>query len=258
MVNPVLEVKNLTKSYDGETIALNNISLRFQPEEFVVVIGPSGSGKSTFIRSINRLVEPTSGQIIFDNKDITDISTKKLRVVRSQIGMIFQNYNLINRSNVLKNVLNGKLGQLNQFDTILGRFSQDDVQMAVDLLTEMGLEDHIYKRADALSGGQMQRVGICRAMMQSPKLLLADEPIASLDPASSKVVMDHLYQTSKTKGLTSIVNLHQVDIAKQYATRIVGIHKGELVFDGSPGELTDAIVEKIYGAKLNEATVGMS
>lgn len=253
MNSSLLSIKDLVKSYDGKTNALDHLDLELSDGEFVVVIGPSGSGKSTLIRSINHLVEPTSGDIMFDGQDLSTLSKKELRKTRTKIGMIFQNYNLIDRSNVLKNVLHGKLGKLSQWETIFGRFSQEDKEQAVALLQEVGLEDHLYKRADELSGGQMQRVGICRALMQEPKLLLADEPIASLDPASSKVVMDQLYRITQRQGLTCIVNLHQVEVAKEYATRIIGIHKGKVVFNGKPTELTDEMISHIYENKLAEA-----
>jgi phosphonate transport system ATP-binding protein len=249
----LLKIEGLTKKYNEETIALRNIHLDFSNNEFVVVIGPSGSGKSTFIRCVNQLVNPTEGSIVFDNTEMVGMSIKDLRSTRTKIGMVFQDYNLIQRSSVLKNVLNGKLGQLNLWDTIFGRYSQEDVQQAIELLTELGLEDHVYKRADELSGGQQQRVGIARALMQKPKLLLADEPIASLDPASSTVVMDELKNVTEEKNITCIVNLHQVDIALQYATRIIGINKGQVVFDDSADKLTPDMIRKIYGSKLAEA-----
>ncbi len=250
---PLLDIKDLKKSYDGETLALNNINLSFYEKEFVVIIGPSGSGKSTFIRSINQLIQPTSGSIVFDGKELMGASKKKLQKIRSKIGMIFQDYNLIGRTNVLKNVLNGKLGQLSQWQTLFNRFSPEDVNKAVEYLKKVGLEGHIYKRANELSGGQQQRVGIARALMQDPKLLLADEPIASLDPKSSIVVMDTLKTLATEKGIACIVNLHQVDIAVKYATRIIGIRKGKVVFDDIPTKLTDEIIQNIYEGKEFEA-----
>ncbi|UUX32746.1 phosphonate ABC transporter ATP-binding protein [Fundicoccus culcitae] len=256
MNNSLLDIRHLTMSYDGKVNVLKDINLTFNKNEFVVVIGPSGAGKSTFIRFINLLVKPTGGEIIFDGDDLLQANTNQLKAARSNIGMIFQDYNLIERSNVLKNVLNGQLGKISAFDSIFGRFTEEDKQRAVNLLEEVGLGEHIYKRADELSGGQMQRVGICRALMQSPKLLLADEPIASLDPATSRLIMEYLFNLSNQYGVTSIVNLHQVAIAKEFATRIIGIKKGEVVFDDHPDYLTDDITEEIYGDKINESVFG--
>lgn len=251
-MKPLLSIKNLVKVYGKETRALNGISLDFYPGEFIVVIGPSGAGKSTFIRCINRLVNPTEGEILFDNHQLEKVNGRKLRRERSKIGMIFQHYNLVGRTNVIKNVLHGQLSNTPLYKSILGLYREEDKREAVELLKKVGLEDQIYKRADALSGGQMQRVGICRAILQRPKLLLADEPIASLDPLSAKIVMQQLHDISAERNLTCIVNLHQVDFAKKFATRIVGIKKGMVVFDGTPSELTDDIVRDIYEGKESQ------
>ncbi|MEK9198273.1 phosphonate ABC transporter ATP-binding protein [Ureibacillus sp. 179-F W5.1 NHS] len=246
-MKPLLSIKNLVKVYGKETRALNGITLDFFPGEFIVIIGPSGAGKSTFIRSINRLVDPTKGEIIFDGQ-----SGRKLRKERSKIGMIFQHYNLVGRTNVIKNVLHGQLSNIPLYKSLLGLYHHEDKKEAVELLKKVGLEDQIYKRADELSGGQMQRVGICRAILQRPKLLLADEPIASLDPLSANIVMQQLHTISQEKKLTCIVNLHQVDYAKKYATRIIGIKKGLVVFDGAPSQLTDSIIKDIYEGKESQ------
>ncbi|MFC7687320.1 phosphonate ABC transporter ATP-binding protein [Ureibacillus sp. GCM10028918] len=254
-MKPLLSIKNLVKVYGKETRALNGISLDFYSGEFIVVIGPSGAGKSTFIRCINRLVDPTEGEILFDNQHLEKVNGRKLRKERSKIGMIFQHYNLVGRTNVIKNVLHGQLSNTPLYKSILGLYREEDKREAVELLKKVGLEDQIYKRADALSGGQMQRVGICRAILQRPKLLLADEPIASLDPLSANIVMQQLHDISAERNLTCIVNLHQVDFAKKYATRIVGIKKGMVVFDGMPSELTDEIVRDIYEGKESQMTL---
>ncbi|UOQ48727.1 phosphonate ABC transporter ATP-binding protein [Gracilibacillus caseinilyticus] len=251
----ILSIRDLVKVYGKETRALNGISLDFYPGEFIVVIGPSGAGKSTFIRCINRLVDPTAGDIVFDSQHMEKLSGRKLRDQRSKIGMIFQHYNLVSRTNVIKNVLHGQLSNTPLYKSLLGLYSQQDKQEAVELLKKVGLEDQMYKRADALSGGQMQRVGICRALLQRPKILLADEPIASLDPVSANIVMQQLHSISIEKQLTCVVNLHQVDYAKRYASRIIGIKKGEVVFDGSPSHLTDSIVRDIYEGKESQMTL---
>lgn len=245
-MNSILELKAVRKEYKNQQVALKGINLTIQEGEFVVIIGPSGAGKSTLIRTINQLVTPTSGEVLFKGKSLTKASKKELRLFRSKIGMIFQHYNLINRTNVLKNVLHGKLGQVSLLTSTLGLYSQEDRQQAVALLKTVGLEEHLYKRAGDLSGGQMQRVGICRAIMQEPDLILADEPIASLDPKSAKKVMSHLKSITEEKNLTCIVNLHQVEVAKEYATRIIGVKAGEIVFDGTPKELSDEAIKMIY------------
>lgn len=254
-MEPLLSIKDLVKVYGKSTRALNGISIDFYPGEFIVVIGPSGAGKSTFIRCINRLIDPTEGNLIFDGDNLEKASGSKLRKERSKIGMIFQHYNLIGRTNVIKNVLHGRLHDTPLYKSIFGLFKHEDKKEAVELLEKVGLKDQIYKRADELSGGQMQRVGICRALLQRPKLLLADEPIASLDPLSANVVMEQLHDISKEKKLTCIVNLHQVDYAKKFASRIVGIKKGKVVFDGKPAELTDEMVRSIYEGKESQMSL---
>lgn len=251
----LLSIKNLVKVYGKDTRALNGISLDFYPGEFIVVIGPSGAGKSTFIRCINRLVDPSEGELIFDGLHMEKLSGRKLRKQRSQIGMIFQHYNLVGRTNVIKNVLHGQLSNIPLYKSLLGLYPYEDKKEAVELLRKVGLEDQIYKRADELSGGQMQRVGICRAILQRPKLLLADEPIASLDPISANIVMQQLHTISIEKKLTCIVNLHQVDYAKKFATRIIGIKQGMVVFDGAPSQLTDEMVRNIYEGKESQMTL---
>ena len=251
-MNPLLSIKNLVKVYGKETRALNDMTLDFYPGEFIVVIGPSGAGKSTFIRCINRLVDPTEGQIVFEGEHLERINGRKLRKERSKIGMIFQHYNLIGRTNVIKNVLHGRLYNTPIYKSIFGKYTHEEKKEAVELLKKVGLQDQIYKRADELSGGQMQRVGICRAILQRPRLLLADEPIASLDPMSANIVMQQLYTVSTEKNLTCIVNLHQVDYAKKYATRIVGMKQGRVVFDGTPAELTDDMINEIYEGKTSK------
>ena len=243
----MLEIKNLVKNYaNPDTEVLHGVNLTINPGEFVAIIGSSGSGKTTLIRCINRLITATAGEIYFEGKPINHLRGAKLRKLRSQIGMIFQDYNLIGRSNVMQNVLHGRLGQMSFFRSAFGLYSQADVTAAHELLTTVGLSEMMHKKAQALSGGQMQRVGICRAMMQNPKLLLADEPISSLDPSSSRVVLDHIKALTQARGLTSIVNLHQVEFAKEYASRIIGLRHGDVVFDGTPAELTDEIAEHIY------------
>lgn len=255
IMNPLLTIKHLVKIYGKDTRALDGISLDFYPGEFIVVIGPSGAGKSTLIRCINRLVDPSEGEIIFDEQHLEKLGGRKLRKERSKIGMIFQHYNLVGRTNVIKNVLHGRLSNTPLYKSLFGLYPHEDKKEAVDILEKVGLKDQIYKRADELSGGQMQRVGICRAILQRPKLLLADEPIASLDPLSANIVMQQLHMVSSEKKLTCIVNLHQVEYAKKYATRIIGIKKGKVVFDGIPSQLSDEMVRYIYEGKESQMTL---
>ncbi|MCL2203593.1 MAG: phosphonate ABC transporter ATP-binding protein [Defluviitaleaceae bacterium] len=243
----MLEICALVKNFTHpDTEVLHKINLTVRAGEFVVVIGPSGSGKTTLIRCINRLTDPTAGEIFFEGQPTSQLRGAKLRALRTQIGMIFQDYNLIYRSNVMQNVLHGRLGQMGFFRSALGLYSRQDLREARELLVAVGLEEFTHNKAQSLSGGQMQRVGICRAMMQNPKLLLADEPISSLDPASAKVVLDQIKALTQARGLTSIINLHQVDFAKAYASRIVGLRLGEIVFDGVPEDLTQEMTDYIY------------
>ena len=253
MANTILALDALKMVYNQKSVGLDDISLNIMEGEYVVVIGPSGAGKSTLLRCINRLITPTAGRVTFlDKYEVASAKNAELREIRSHIGMIFQNYNLISRSSVLENVLHGRLGHINPIKGLFSMYSQEDKEAAIKLLEDIGLGDEIYKRADELSGGQKQRVGICRALSQEPKLMLADEPIASLDPKSATDVMEALYRNCHEKGITCIANLHQVDIAKKYATRIVGVRKGKIVFDGPPTELTDEIITHLYRGKENE------
>ncbi|WCF09189.1 phosphonate ABC transporter ATP-binding protein [Paenibacillus thiaminolyticus] len=248
----LLTIQNLKKRYNGGTIALDGINLEVKTAEFIAVIGPSGAGKSTLLRCINRLIEPSEGSISFQGQRIDQMKAKELRQARSRIGMIFQHYNLVNRISVLENVLHGRLGYMSSLAGVFNRYSEADKQDAIALLQKVGLDKEVYKRADELSGGQKQRVGVCRALAQKPKLILADEPIASLDPRSSAVVMDAIHRNCTEQGIACLVNLHQVETAKQYASRIVGIKGGKVVFDGPPQALTDYHTSLIYEGKEHE------
>lgn len=252
---PLLCIKDLQKCYVKNQAVLRGIDLTFYEGEFVVVIGPSGAGKSTFIRCINRMIDPTGGEILFGGQAIQHLKGAALRRVRSRIGMIFQHHNLVGRTNVIRNVLHGRLGQMPFWKSFLGLYAQADRAEAMRLLHTVGLQEQIYQRADSLSGGQMQRVGICRAMLQSPSLLLADEPIASLDPKSAEVVMESLHRITLEKSLTCIVNLHQVDFAQRFATRIIGIKGGRVVFDGPPTALSEEMTAYIYEGKEEQMTL---
>ncbi len=248
----LLQVQNLSKRYDKDKRVLSDINLEVRKGEFVSIIGPSGAGKSTFLRCINRMIDTSEGEIHFDDVDVMALSKKELRKHRTKIGMIFQHYNLVSRLTVIENVLHGRFGYKSTWQGILGHFTEEEKLQAFNLLKKLGMEEHAYKRCDQLSGGQKQRVGIARALIQSPKLLLCDEPIASLDPNASKVIMDHLQTISKELDITCIVNLHQVDVAKKYSDRIIGLNSGRVVYDGTSNELTSSAIHTIYGSEAGE------
>jgi phosphonate transport system ATP-binding protein len=243
----LLQVEGLGKSYNAETKVLKDIHFEVEAGEFVSIIGPSGAGKSTLLRCINRLVDINEGKVTFDNLDVRNLNKKDLRKLRTNIGMIFQHYNLVPRLTVIENVLHGRFGYKTMLQGILGRFTEEEKERAFFLLEKLGIAEHAYKRCDQLSGGQQQRVGICRALIQDPKLVLCDEPIASLDPSSSKIIMDHLKSITTELGITCLVNLHQVEVAQNYSDRIIGLRKGEVVFDGSSQLLTNEHITTIYG-----------
>ena len=268
---PVLEFQNVSKVYNNVTKALCGVSFSVDEGEFVAIIGPSGSGKSTILRCINRLVDATQGTITFDGHLITPPdktlawegkalkqakktyrSKRQLRRVRKKIGMIFQHYNLVERLSVVENVLHGRLGHKSSIGGAVGRYNEREKENAFDILEKLGLTEQAYKRCDELSGGQKQRVGIARSLMQEPRLILCDEPIASLDPNSSKVIMDHLSNINKAMKLTCICNLHQVDVAMKYAKRIIGLTNGQIVYDGPPEQLSRAKIHEIYQSSEGE------
>jgi len=243
----MLEIKNLTKIYPGGTQALYDVSFTVKPGEFLAVIGLSGSGKSTLLRCINRLIEPTDGQIIWNGQDITVASQDELLRIRRKIGMIFQHFNLVSRSRVITNVLAGRLGYVNPAMSLLNRFPKSDMDMAIKQLDRVSIADQAYKRADELSGGQQQRVGIARAMMQEPEIILADEPVASLDPVLAHSIMQHLETINKEDGVMVLCSLHFLDLVHRYADRAIALNEGKLMFDGSPKEIDDERFKEIYG-----------
>lgn len=248
----LLDIQQLKKKYSAGTVALDGIDIKVKPNEFIAVIGPSGAGKSTLLRCINRLIEPTEGSITFNGQSVELANGRELRRIRSQIGMIFQHYNLVGRLSVLENVLHGRLGYMSSLAGMFNRYSEEDKREAIALLHKVGLENEVYKRADELSGGQKQRVGVCRALAQRPQLILADEPIASLDPKSSATVMEAIHKNCAEQGIACLVNLHQVEVAKQYATRIIGIKNGKMVFDGPPEALSNHHTALIYEGKEDQ------
>ena len=243
----MLSVANLSKTYAAGDKALDDVSFTIPSGQVVGLIGPSGAGKSTLIRCVNRLVEPSSGSVTLGDTTITGLSTADLRAVRRRIGMIFQEYALVERLSVMENVLSGRLGYVSFWRSFFRKYPPQDVQKAFALLERVGLTDHASKRADALSGGQRQRVGIARALEQDPQLLLIDEPTASLDPKTSRQIMRLLLEICNESGLPAIINIHDVVLARQFTERLIGLQAGKIVFDGAPSELDESVLTRIYG-----------
>jgi phosphonate transport system ATP-binding protein len=244
-----LVLRGLTKEYRKGLPVLNGIDLVLPGSGLTAIIGPSGTGKSTLIRCINRLVQPTSGEILFRGQDLAKLSGRPLRNARRRIGMVFQEYNLVERLTVMENLLCGRLGYVPAWRAWLRKFPPKDIARAFDLLDAVGLPGFATRRADALSGGQRQRVGIARAIMQEPEIILADEPTSSLDPKTSVEIMEILGKFATERGIPVIVNIHNVELARRFASRIVGMSEGLVVYDGSPQQLTDAHLKQIYGGE---------
>ena len=246
----MLQVKNLTKVYSDGTVALKNISFEVPDGEFLVVIGLSGSGKSTLLRCINHLIDATEGEILWDGVNICELKGEELRTMRRKIGMIFQGFNLVNRSTVLTNVMSGRLGYTRTLKSMVGRFSKADLEKGHKVVERLGITDQLHKRADELSGGQQQRVGIARALMQDPELILADEPVASLDPVLAHSILKTLETLNQEDELTVICSLHYLDLVQRYATSVVGLRDGEIVYQGDKEDvrkMTDEQFKEIYG-----------
>ncbi len=230
-----LSVKDVRKSYGANKVqALKGISFEAEGNQIIALLGRSGSGKSTLLRSINRLVEPDSGAIEIDGVDVTKLGTRELREMRRSIGMVFQEFNLVNRLSVIDNVLCGRAGTTGVLRCMLKVFHKQDIERAEELLEQVGLAAHRYKRADELSGGQRQRVGIARALMQNPRLILADEPTASLDPAIGREIMALICGLARAKGIPVLISMHDVQLAKEFVERVIALRGGEMVFDGPP------------------------
>jgi phosphonate transport system ATP-binding protein len=251
----MLKITDLTKVYPTGTNALKNVSFTVDKPQVVTIIGPSGAGKSTLIRCINRLVEPTSGKVMLDNIDVLSLSRRELRKVRRRMGMIFQEYNLVERLTVMENLLSGRLGYVNFLKTYRRKFPAKDVLAAFELLDRVGLSGYQDTRADALSGGQRQRVGISRALMQQPDLLLVDEPTASLDPKTSRQIMRLLVELAHERGTPALVNIHDVSLAQSFADRIIGLAEGQIVFDGTAKQVTAQVLTEIYGEEDWSTTI---
>jgi phosphonate transport system ATP-binding protein len=250
----MLEIRKLTKTYSTGDRALRGVDLRIERGQLCALIGPSGAGKSTLLRCVNRLVSPSSGEILLDGENLAALSGGRLRHARTRIGMIFQEYALVERLTVLENVLSGKLGTMPLLPSLLRRYRPEDVTTALRLLREVGLETQYEKRADALSGGQRQRVGIARALMQNPAILLVDEPTASLDPRTARQIMRLIQAACEERDLPAIVNLHDVHLARFFADRVIGLRDGLVVFDGPPDTLDDEQLTTIYGEEDWNAT----
>ncbi|MBK9124635.1 MAG: phosphonate ABC transporter ATP-binding protein [Chloroflexi bacterium] len=251
----MLIIENLTKIYDNGFKALDNINLEIPDGQFVSIIGLSGSGKSTLLRCINRLIKPTHGRIIWNGIDITAANEEDVRAIRRRIGMIFQQFNLVKRSSVITNVLQGRLGYTNPLFSFINYFPRSDRDEALANLQRVGIKEQAYKRASALSGGQQQRVGIARALMQQPELMLADEPVASLDPATSHSVMKYLEILNQEDGITVLCSLHFLSLARAYSDRVIALKDGVLMFDGGPQEIDNVRFKEIYGEDAVEVQI---
>jgi phosphonate transport system ATP-binding protein len=251
----MLEIIGLSKVYPTGTTALKNVSFSVAEPKVVTIIGPSGAGKSTLIRCINRLVEPTTGKVELDNVDILALSRRELRKARRRMGMIFQEYNLVERLTVMENLLSGRLGYVGFWKTYRRNFPTEDITAAFKLLDRVGLSGYHDTRADALSGGERQRVGISRALMQQPDLLLVDEPTASLDPKTSRQIMRLLVELAHERGTPALVNIHDVGLAQSFADRIIGLTQGRIVFDGTPQQVTAQVLTEIYGEEDWSTTI---
>lgn len=251
----MLKIDHLTKIYDNGFQALTDISLEVPDGQFVALIGLSGSGKSTLLRCINRLIPPTEGRILWNDLDITAATDEEMRQIRRRIGMIFQQFNLVKRSSVITNVLAGRLGYTNSLWSLVNYFSSADKQTAIKALERVGIADKAYSRASELSGGQQQRVGIARALMQQPELMLADEPVASLDPATSHSVMKYLEVLNKEDGITILCSLHFLSLARTYADRVIALKDGKIEFDGLPKDIDEQRFKAIYGEEAVQVEI---
>lgn len=254
-MTPFIQIQDLHKVYPNGTHALKGVSLHINKGEFLSIIGLSGSGKSTLLRCINRLHEPSSGSIMFDGREITHLKGNELREYRKNIGMIFQHFNLVKRRSVMDNVLSGYLGSMGTMAAILGNYPKGIREQALANLDVVGIREKATMRADALSGGQQQRVAIARTLMQKPQLLLADEPVASLDPATSHSVMKYLEYINKELGTTVVCNLHFLSLVRQYSTRVIALRGGEIVFEGKPEQITEEWFKNIYGEDAVEVEI---
>ncbi len=256
----MLQIRNLTKVYGDGTVALKKVNFEVPDGEFLVVIGLSGSGKSTLLRCINRLIDPTEGEIIWNGVNLCELKGEELRKARRRIGMVFQNFNLVRRSSVYSNVMSGRLGYTRTLNSMFGNFSKADIEMGKSVVERLGITDQLHKRADELSGGQQQRVGIARALMQEPEMILADEPVASLDPVLAHSILRTLENLNREDKMTVICSLHYLDLVQRYGTSVVGLRQGEIVYQGSKEDvrkMTDDEFKNIYGAEAERVGVSI-
>ena len=244
----MIKIENLSHQYRGrDSEAVKNINLEIGRGEIVVLLGPSGSGKSTLLRCINKIVSPSFGKVYIEGEDIISANSKRTKKIRQTIGMVFQNFNLIDRYTVLENALTGRLSYMTSFNTMINRYSEKDIERCMEVIGRIGLEELAYEKVKNLSGGEKQRVGIARALSQEPKIILADEPVSNLDPKLMRDIMDLLQKICKDDGITLVFSLHFLELARKYATRIVGLRAGKIVFDNTPEELTEESIVNIYG-----------
>ncbi|MBU1094114.1 MAG: phosphonate ABC transporter ATP-binding protein [Firmicutes bacterium] len=251
----MIEFQNVSKTYANGVEALKNISLKIEPGEFVAIIGLSGAGKSTLIKLVNKMIDVTDGNVIVNGLEIPDLRGKALRQYRRHVGMVFQSFNLINRTSVINNVLAARVPDINPLFSLLGIFTKADKLMALESLHKVGILEKAYIRADQLSGGQQQRVALARTLAQNPTIILADEPVASLDPITANQIMKDFERINQTEKITILVNMHHVDLALKYASRVIGINKGEIVYDGGTDDITEDILKTIYGRELTDEDI---
>jgi len=251
----MIEFKNVGKTYPNGVVALKNVNLTIDPGQFVAIIGLSGAGKSTLIRLVNKMEDVTVGELHAEGLDIRALKGKALRQYRRKVGMVFQSFNLINRTSVINNVLAARVPDMNPISSTIGVFSKEDKMMALEALNKVGILEKAYIRADQLSGGQQQRVALARTLAQNPSIILADEPVASLDPITANQIMSDFERINKTDNITILVNMHHVDLALKYASRVIGIHQGEIVFDGNAATITESDLKTIYGRELTDEDI---
>lgn len=248
----MIEFRNVSKVYPNGVKGLENINLKINQGEFIAIIGLSGAGKSTLIRTINKMIDITSGSLIVNDKEVNSLKGKELRKFRRNIGMIFQSFNLVTRISVIKNVLNAKIPDISFVRSLFGIFTKEEKLQALDALDKVGILEKAFVRTDQLSGGQQQRVALARTLVQNPEIILADEPVAALDPITSKKVMDDFKRINKEMNISILINIHHIDFALNYADRIIGIRDGKIVYDGSVENVTEEILENVYKGKMDE------
>jgi phosphonate transport system ATP-binding protein len=251
----MIQFSHVSKIYQNGTVALKDVSLEIQQGEFVAIIGLSGAGKSTLIKLINKMTDVTDGSLIVNTSDVRKLRGAELRRFRRRIGIVFQSFNLINRTSVINNVLAARVADMNFFSTLLGLYSRDDKLLALESLDNVGILEKAYSRADQLSGGQQQRVALARTLAQKPSIILADEPVASLDPITANQIMKDFKRINVEHNITVIANMHHVDMALKYANRVIGINKGEIVFDGPSNQVNEDLLKKIYGREITDEDI---